>query len=901
VKPIGHIANTAVTPKTGLFATLAAFLHRKGSGARKIRQTGPSVSAEREGITMKARKPIVAGLPGLGVLAVILALTAAPAALASGDANEAFCPTTTESSPGFRTYLPDCRAYELAVAPQKNGAVVLEGVAAPNTISEDGNHVVMSAGGAFSGADNEWYETDRNANLVAYALTREGTGWKTEPLTPPATEFSYSTLLATSASPELTPTLWGAQTTTTRLNENIYMRSASGEFRLVGPGFAPDLAGEALEQSTYELEFAGASQDLQHSVFSIEAFPSGTSEARYHGHSNLWPGDTTQPLGRSLYEYDYTGEPLPEPSLVGVKNHGHLADNAEAELVSECSTSLGSAVLTAGSIPGSTFNAVSNTGETVFFSAEQCSGGPKVDEVYARKAGAETVAISEPAKEDCEECDTSEVAQLAPAPAGRGATFEGASQDGTKVFFLTEQELLPHNPGKNLYEYDFDGAPGHRVIAVSHLASGEAAEVEGVARVAEEGSRVYFVAKGVLAGENVERRSPEPGADNLYVIETNTGTTTFVATLLNPSEEVSIGEAEVKEGQMLEARIFEGFEQKDAVVEHAQERGEITPEQAKEQLTKIEETVKQELAELTIHLGSAGPTGTLEEDRKVWAPSDERPVQSTADGQYLVFSSSARLTSQVEGKAVPHLFEYDAVSGRLVEVSPDPVGVKHEQEETFENAAKLPTPLYANRALPTAPDHQRAVSEDGSRVLFTSGAPLTAQAVPGATSVYEYRGGSVYLISDGMDASKSGETPAVQLSGIDPSGSDAFFVTSDELVPQDSEGQDTLFDAREGGGFPGPVAPGACFGEGCRGPSVPAIEQASPGSTSLSGSGNTGSPPKSGAIAKPKALTRAEKLARALKVCSAKKNRRRRALCENQAHRKYGSSTKTKSSAGGKR
>jgi hypothetical protein len=71
-----------------------------------------------------------------------------------------------------------------------------------------------------------------------------------------------------------------------------------------------------------------------------------------------------------------------------------------------------------------------------------------------RLDGSHTVAISEPTtgpSGDCEACNESKPAD---------AEFQGASRDGSKVFFLSEQELLPGAKGKGLYEYDFNNALG---------------------------------------------------------------------------------------------------------------------------------------------------------------------------------------------------------------------------------------------------------------------------------------------------------------------------------------------------------------------------------------------------------------------------------------------------------
>ncbi len=60
---------------------------------------------------------------GLSVAALAaLVLAGIPSsALASGDATSAECPAETEASPGFRAFMPDCRAYEMVTPPYEGG------------------------------------------------------------------------------------------------------------------------------------------------------------------------------------------------------------------------------------------------------------------------------------------------------------------------------------------------------------------------------------------------------------------------------------------------------------------------------------------------------------------------------------------------------------------------------------------------------------------------------------------------------------------------------------------------------------------------------------------------------------------------------------------------------------
>jgi hypothetical protein len=197
------------------------------------------------------------------------------------------------------------------------------------------------------------------------------------------------------------------------------------------------------------------------------------------------------------------------------------------------------------------YNAVSATGDRIFFTAVGadddvafCGGEqPPVDELFAREEAQEeapsgetrivtrTVPISEPSLRYCLESP--------PSPCADGH-FEGASQDGSKVFFTSAQKLVPGaiEGSVNLYEYDFDSrgqAQQEKLVLVSGKSANP--QVQGVARASEDGSHVYFVAQGVLAntGANEFGDTAKEGTDNLYVFERDTrfpeGRTSFIARL----------------------------------------------------------------------------------------------------------------------------------------------------------------------------------------------------------------------------------------------------------------------------------------------------------------------------------------------------------------------------------
>jgi hypothetical protein len=211
-------------------------------------------------------------------------------------------------------------------------------------------------------------------------------------------------------------------------------------------------------------------------------------------------------------------------------------------------------------------------------------------------------------------------------------------------------------------------------------------------------------------------------------------------------------------------------------------------------------------------------------------------------------------------------------------------------------------PGWTAQSLTSALVQSRYVSDDG-RLYFNSPSDLVPAASNGTEDVYEYEpsgvgncqsasGGCVSLISSGSSDRESAFLEAT------PDGSNVFFLTEAQLLPQDTDTAFDIYDAREcATGSPclsPPVAATACGdAETCR-PAEPAQQIPAPsGTVDFSGPANpVDLPPTRGVETKKavKPLTRAEKLTRALRRCRKRyvHSRKRRAACERNDRRLYG-------------
>ena len=174
------------------------------------------------------------------------------------------------------------------------------------------------------------------------------------------------------------------------------------------------------------------------------------------------------------------------------------------------------------------------------------------------------------------------------------------------------------------------------------------------------------------------------------------------------------------------------------------------------------------------------------------------------------------------------LYLYSADTNRLVCTSCDPGGSPGTSDALLNERVGTG---------PSAPNWHlsHALSDDGRYVFFNTGQALVPQDVNGKVDAYEYdvETGAVHLISSGRDSADSYFLDA------SPSGDDVFFITREQFVGWDTDGNYDLYDARVNGGMPEPLRPAApCGGDGCHGQPAGPIGMPELASSGFAGAGN---------------------------------------------------------------
>lgn len=286
-----------------------------------------------------------------------------------------------------------------------------------------------------------------------------------------------------------------------------------------------------------------------------------------------------------------------------------------------------------------------------------------------------------------------------------------------------------------------------------------------------------------------------------------------------------------------------------------------------------------------------------------WQPDlSSRTSEATPDGRHLVFQSTRPLTGynnlNPQGAAEVEVFVYAADTGRTVCASCSTTGASPQAPLEVGKLTLLHLSFNDLR-------QPRWISEDGSRVFFSSLQPVVPQDTNGVQDVYQWErtgGGGCSAASAGFSGEgcvsllSSGQDPhASYFADASASGNDVFFTTKARLVAQDRGEQTDLYDARVDGGFDNSSL--ACTGTGCQGVPPASPSFATPPSATFNGGGNF--PPSASGKQVPTKLTRAQLLAKALKACK-RRAKSKRLACRKQAHKRYGPPSKSRSHKGGK-
>ena len=130
------------------------------------------------------------------------------------------------------------------------------------------------------------------------------------------------------------------------------------------------------------------------------------------------------------------------------------------------------------------------------------------------------------------------------------------------------------------------------------------------------------------------------------------------------------------------------------------------------------------------------------------------------------------------------------------------------------------------------------LSSDGSTIAFATPQALVPLDVNGGEDVYEWRNGSVGLVTDGVTEYPAGFSSPLAWS-INGDGSTIMFGVNDPgLTGFEEDELSNLYVARIGGGFERPSPPVHCVEDSCQGPLAPPPPAARTASSGFSGRGN---------------------------------------------------------------
>jgi Tol biopolymer transport system component len=284
--------------------------------------------------------------------------------------------------------------------------------------------------------------------------------------------------------------------------------------------------GPAGGTDAYPATYEGASDDGTRVFFSTDEslaeadtdhradvymrdLPTGTTTLVTRGEAGCPPG-----CGNGAFDATFARTSADGERVFFVTDERLVAADSDTSYdvhVRDLETETTSLVSAGGSGPfDASLRGISPEGDWAYFTTAESllpADGDEAVDVYARDVGAETTALVSRGEEGCPACGDS----------GAVPIFQGNSDDGARVFFSTDEVLLPadEDTATDVYSRDLPGGP-------TRLLSGGAptALTASFAAATGDGTHVFFTTAESLVSED------EDGANDIY--ESSGGTIELV-------------------------------------------------------------------------------------------------------------------------------------------------------------------------------------------------------------------------------------------------------------------------------------------------------------------------------------------------------------------------------------
>jgi hypothetical protein len=415
---------------------------------------------------------------------------------------------------------------------------------------------------------------------------------------------------------------------------------------------------------------------------------------------------------------------------------------------------------------------------------------------------------------------------LAPTASASPASYKGSSANGEVVFFETDEQLVPGDTDtkRDVYQRSYDAEPGIESYVTREVSLGPAGGNDAYnatfERANDEGTRVFFATEEALVEEDTDHRAdvyardPESGETTLvsrgeaacspvcgnggfdggFAGASSDGEEVFFVTqekltAADKDDSVDLYERDVigKETTLVSVgaaacapecgngpysaalRGVSGdgshvyFTTEEALVPAAD--GDSATDVYARDLAGGETTLVSQAGEGCVGCGNGGKVPVFR--------------ASSADGSRVFFTTDEKLVGADEDGATD-IYARDLPAGPTILVS---------------GGSEVRTASFA------------AASADGAQVFFTTAESLAPEDEDGANDIYEWNGGALGLVTPAACASECGAT----FDAVSADSEAVLFSTSEQLSGEDTDGAEDIYAQAVGGGAPVLVS----LGTGC--------------------------------------------------------------------------------------